>query len=218
VISVAILADIRLYREGLAQLLDRQLDVCVVATAGNDQAGVQQVAQSAPDVALIDMAMPGSAAIARSLASTGPGIKVLALCVPETESHVLACAEVGIVGYVPREGSLDDLIAALYGVARGDAHYSPRIMAALLLRLAARSAEQRPAPPADRLTRRERQIVELIDQGLTNKEIAERLYIELATVKNHVHNILEKLQIHGRGEAVAWMRAQRRMDGTGPAD
>jgi two-component system nitrate/nitrite response regulator NarL len=200
VITVAILADIRLYREGLAEVLGRQPDIRVVGTAGNDTAGVQRVVHCAPDVALVDMAMPGSASIARSLAATGVGVKVLALAVPETESHVLACAEVGVAGYVPREGSLDDLLAAL------------------LQRFADRRTPKLPSQCTDRLTTRELQIVGLIDQCLTNKEIAERLFIELATVKNHVHNILEKLQIRGRSEAAAWIRAQRCADRVATGD
>lgn len=206
-ISLAIIADIRLYREGLAEVLGREPDIRVVGTASGDEAAILRIAADAPDVAVLDMAITASAAIARTLGKSGAGIAVLALGVPETESHVLACAEVGVAGVVPREGSLQDLLAGVRQVARGEAHYSPRVVAALLQRLAARSRPREQA--ADRLTARELEIVRLIDQGLTNKEIAAHLYIELATVKNHVHNILEKLRLHGRAEAAAWVRAQR---------
>jgi two-component system, NarL family, nitrate/nitrite response regulator NarL len=207
VISLAIVADIRLYREGLAEVLDRQSDIRVVGTASSDEAGVHRIVQAAPDVVLLDMAMAASASVARMLGDSGAGIAVLALGVPETESHVLACAEIGAAGYVPREGSLQDLLDGLHRVARGEAHYSPRLVAVLLQRLAAHSTPCDPV--ASRLTIRELEIVELIDRGMTNKEIAAHLYIELATVKNHVHNILEKLHLHGRTEAAAWVRAQR---------
>ena len=206
-ISLAIVADIRLYREGLAEVLGRQPEIRVVGTAGNDEASVRRITQSAPDVVLLDMAMPGSASVARMLGDSGTGIAVLALGVPETESHVLACAKVGAAGYVPREGSLQDLLDGIRQVARGEAHYSPRLVAMLLQRFTARGTPREPA--ADRLTARELEIVELIDQGLTNKEIAAQLYIELATVKNHVHNILEKLHLRGRTEAAAWARTRR---------
>jgi DNA-binding NarL/FixJ family response regulator len=207
VISLAIVTDIRLYREGLAEVLDRQPDIRVVGTAGNDEAGVRRIIQAAPDVALLDMAMPASASVARMLGNPGAGIALLALSVPETESHVLACAEVGAAGYVAREGSLQDLLDGVRQVARGEAHYSPRLVAVLLQRFAARHEPREPT--AERLTVRELEVVELIDQGLTNKEIAAHLYIELATVKNHVHNILEKLHLPGRTEAAALVRAQR---------
>jgi DNA-binding NarL/FixJ family response regulator len=212
-ISVVILADIRLYREGLADVLHRQSSIRVVGTASGDREGVACVRDAAPDVALVDMAMLDSASVVRSLAGTAPEVKVLALAVPETESHVLACAEAGIAGYVPREGTLDDLIAALHGVARGEAFCSPRIVAVLLRRIADLSIEWQPLAAAGRLTARELEIVDLIDRGLTNREIAERLSIEVATVKNHVHNILEKLQIRRRNDAAARIRSHRRLRG-----
>jgi DNA-binding NarL/FixJ family response regulator len=124
---------------------------------------------------------------------------------------VLACAQAGIAGYVPREGTLDDLIAALHGAARGEAFCSPRIVAVLLRRIADLSIEWQPLAAAGRLTARELEIVDLIDRGLTNREIAEGLSIEVATVKNHVHNILEKLQIHRRHDAAARIRSHRRL-------
>jgi two-component system, NarL family, nitrate/nitrite response regulator NarL len=210
-ISVIILADIRLYREGLADVLDRLDSIRVVGTAASDRQGVARVRETAPDVALVDMAMPDSALVVRSLAAMRPPVKVLALAVPETESHVMACAEAGIAGYVPRGGSLTDLIEALHGVARGEAFCSPRIVAILLRRIADLSVEDRRPPPSHRLTARELEIVGLIDRGLTNKQIAEWLSIELATVKNHVHNILEKLQMRHRHDAAAWMRSHHRL-------
>ena len=108
---------------------------------------------------------------------------------------------------MPREGSLQDLLEGIRQVTRGEAHDSPQLVTVLLRRFAARRAPREPV--LERLTARELEIVELIDQGLTNKEIAAQLYIELATVKNHVHNILEKLHVRRRTEAAAWVRAQR---------
>lgn len=215
-ISVVILADIRLYREGLADVLGRQPGIRVVGTAATDTEGIACVGETNPDVALIDMAMLDSAGVVRSLGMAAPSVKVLALAVPETDSHVLACAEAGIAGYVPREGAFEDLLAALHGVARGEAFCSPRIISVLLRRIAALTVQQYPA--ATRLTPRELEILDLIDRRLTNREIAERLCIELATVKNHVHNILEKLQIRGRGDAAAWVRTHRRLERLGSED
>jgi DNA-binding NarL/FixJ family response regulator len=210
-ISVVILADIRLYREGLADVLGRHDSIRVVGTASGNQEDVASVRDLAPDVALVDMAMLDGVSVVRSLAETAPAVKVLALAVPETESDVLACAEAGIAGYVPREGTLADLIAALHGVARGEAFCSPRIVAVLLRRIADLSIESQPLAAAGRLTARELEIVDLIDRGLTNREIAEGLNIELPTVKNHVHNILEKLQIRRRHDAAARIRSHRRL-------
>jgi len=157
--------------------------------------------------------MLGSTVTMRALAAVEPELKVVALGVPEVEPHILACAEAGVTAYVPREGSLDDLVATLKGVAVGEMRCSPRIAASLFRRVATLALERHAERATGRLTVRETEILKLVDEGLTNKEIARRLYIELPTVKNHMHNILEKLQLRSRREAAAWMR--RCAEGTG---
>src|SRR2546421_13075479 len=131
------------------------------------------------------------------------------LSVREGEDHgdVLASAEAGAIAYVPREASLEDLVAVIECAVRGEAVCSPRVAGALLRRIAVLATDGRSDRVPARLTKREREIMGLIDEGLSNKEIAKRLRIEVATVKNHVHNILEKLQVHRRGEAAARVRA-----------
>jgi len=160
-------------------------------------------------VVLLDTAIPDNVWIVRALVAAVPGPKVVALAVPEVEREVLACAEAGVAGYVTREGSVEDLVAAVESVARGEMVISPRMAATLLQRVATLALEQSPAAIEARLTTREVEILDLIDQGLSNKEIARRLTIELSTVKNHVHNILEKLNVTRRGEAAARARAAR---------
>ena len=205
-IRVFVIADIRLYREGLAGCLAREQDMEVVGMAADRAEAIRRVGDLTPDVALLDMAMPESAATVRAIARTAPGVRVVGLAVPENERDVIAFAEAGIAGYVPREGSLADLVAAVRGAARGEAICSPEIAGGLLRRIAALSVERAPRSPAATLTSREREIVRLIDDGLSNKEIALRLCIQLATVKNHVHNILEKLHVNRRAEAAARLR------------
>ena len=131
---------------------------------------------------------------------------MVALGVADADDHVLGCAEAGVAGYVPRDASLDDLVAVIESAFRGEAICSPRIAGSLLRRIATLAAGQNGTMPLAHLTGREREIVRLIDRGLSNKEIARDLGIEVATVKNHVHNILEKLQVRRRGEAAARMR------------
>jgi two-component system nitrate/nitrite response regulator NarL len=214
---IAIIVNIRLYREGLAQALARE-GIEVVGTAADGSAGVACVATTQPDIALLDMAMLDSISTVRTLAAQAPQVRVVALGVPETDGHVLACVEAGVAGYVPRDGSLEDLADILMGVDRGEVLCSPRIIGSLFRRVAELAAQ--PQPPVERLTVRELEILELIDQGLTNKEIARRLCIELSTVKNHVHNILEKLQVRRRADAAAWMvngwRGRRRPEDLEP--
>jgi len=208
VIRVAIVADIRLYREGLARILERQPNISVVATAATSDGSLAPLSQLAPDLILIDMAMPDSPAAIRRVAVAAPGAKVVSLSVREGEDHgdVLASAEAGAIAYVPREASLEDLVAVIECAVRGEAVCSPRVAGALLRRIAALATDGRSDRVQAHLTSREREIMGLIDEGLSNKEIAKRLRIEVATVKNHVHNILEKLQVHRRGEAAARVR------------
>ena len=111
-----------------------------------------------------------------------------------------------VSGYVSREDSLDDLVAVVESVGRGELLCSPRVAASLLRRVASRAGTRWDSAPTHHLTAREAQIGQLIQEGLSNKEIASRLGIEVTTAKNHVHNLLEKLQVHRRAEAVARLR------------
>lgn len=203
-IRIFIVADIRLYRDGLARCLAEKYDV--VGTASDGREAVELALELRPQLVLMDMAMLESASTVRAIVELDSPVRVVALAVPETEGHVLACAEAGVSGYVSREASLGDLLATIDRVANGEAVCSPRIVASLFRRVATLAAERPPDSPRTMLTAREVEIVDLIDEGLSNKEIAARLFIEVATVKNHVHNILEKLQVHRRSEAAARVR------------
>jgi two-component system nitrate/nitrite response regulator NarL len=205
-IRILIVTDIRLYRDGLADFLAKRERLAVVGTADSRATAVGQARDLAPDVILVDQAMPAGGATIRDLLALMPSPKVLALGVAETEGDVIACAEAGASGYVAREASLDELVAAVESVGRGELLCSPRAAASLMRRVALRAAGNVEPIPANRLTIREVQIVRLIEQGLSNKEIASRLGIEVATVKNHVHNVLEKLQVHRRAEAATRLR------------
>lgn len=205
-IRVLIVADIRLYREGLAQLLAREPQFQVVAAVARGDEALALVRQAVPDIALLDLGMPGGVEVMTVVREAAPGVRLVALAVAELDDVVLACAEAGAVGYVPRDASAQDLIAVLRGVACGEALCSPRIAGTLFRRVAALSGSRGSALAHTRLTGREREIVRLVDRGFSNKEIARDLGIEVATVKNHVHNILEKLNVHRRGEAAARWR------------
>src|SRR6478672_10443654 len=205
---VLVVAEIRLFREGLAEMLRAEPEIEVVATAAGADEAVRALRELAPDVALVDMAIPDNKWLVRALVEAVPGACIVALAVPEIEREVLACAEVGVAGYVTRDGSIEDVVAAVESAARGEILCSPRMAARLFQRVATLALERSPNIES-RLTTRELEILDLIDQGLSNKEIARRLTIELSTVKNHVHNILEKLNVSGRAEAAARARAER---------
>jgi two-component system, NarL family, nitrate/nitrite response regulator NarL len=203
-LRVFIVSDVRLYREGLADLLGRISRIEVVGATGGADEGTEQVRDLQPDVVLLDTGTGGVAA-AHYLLGPAPTTRVVALAAPESEEDVIALAEAGVLGYVTRDQSLDDLVMTIESVARGEMVCSPWMATVLVKRVQALAAD-RPPPPHG-LTAREVEILELVAQGLANKEIAARLYIELTTVKNHVHNILGKLGVTRREEAVARMRA-----------
>jgi two-component system, NarL family, nitrate/nitrite response regulator NarL len=204
-IRVVIACDIRLYREGLSLHLARRDQLDVVGTSSTREETHRLARELTPDVLLLDMAMHGSLEIVHELHGIAPSTRVLALTIPEADGAVIACAEAGVAGFVTREASIADLIEAIHSAARGEACMSPRAAAALLRRVGALAADRPPAsPPRGELTAREREIVELVALGLSNKAIAARLHVEIATVKNHVHNILDKLQVHRRGEIAAF--------------
>ena len=206
-----IATDIRLYREGLARILASEPKLTVVDTAA-DAAGTLRLARErAPDIALIDMVMPYSVGTVRDIMRTMPGVKIVALGVREDEHDLIACAEAGVAGYVSRDASVADLVAALERVGRGELLCSPQTAATLWRRVAAlASSGSRAVVSPEGLTPREREIGALLEAGLSNKDIAVRLGIEVATVKNHVHNLLEKLHVHRRAQAVARLQGRMR--------
>jgi two-component system nitrate/nitrite response regulator NarL len=203
---IIIVSDTRLYCEGLALSLARVDRIVVVGVADTVASALICIEEKDPHVALLDFAMHDALELPRATTAAQMGVKVVAFSVPDTEEEVCECAEAGIAGYVTRNGSKEDLIAAVENAVRGEVVCSPRVVASLFRRLAAHVQTTRQRPPEARLTDREQDIIALIDRGLSNKEIARQLKIGLATVKNHVHEILEKLQVRRRAAAAALLR------------
>lgn len=201
-----IVSDIRFYREGLSEVLQEKPQLRVIASVPHGDAAAQAARTCRPDIALLDLTIREGLAAVRSFRLAAPEPKVVVLAVPELEHEILECAEAGIAGYVTRNGSLDDLVATIESVCRDEMLISPRVAAALVRRVALLAAEHRGPRVREALTSREREVVMLLEGGLSNKEIAERLCIEVTTVKHHVHNILKKLRVSRRGEAAAKLR------------
>jgi two-component system, NarL family, nitrate/nitrite response regulator NarL len=208
VISVAIVVEVRVYREGLADALRRRGSFHVVMEERDPTSLLERALELGPvvDFVLLDVARRGSLDAVAPLRRALPSARVVALTVPEAAADVLACAEAGLCGYVTREDSIDQLAAVIESAARGEVICSPSMAGALFERLAALSSEGT-AGAAAALTSREAEVAALIDEGLSNKQIAQRLSIALSTVKNHVHNILEKLGVERRSQAAARIRA-----------
>lgn len=209
-------AAVRLYRDGLAHSLSDSL--LVVAVTADAPATLREAARLEPDVLLLDASMPGALALVGALSEAAPGTRVVAFAVDDArEAEVLACAEAGVAGWVGRDASAQEMVEVVMRAARGELLCSARTAALLSRRLAVLARERRapaPAPaPAAHLTPREAEIGELLCRGVSNKQIARTLGLQLTTVKNHVHNILEKLGVRSRAEAGAVLRGTGEMQG-----
>jgi two-component system nitrate/nitrite response regulator NarL len=201
---VALVVQIGLYREALARALPGcGLDVVGCASPGPETAAMARGVD--PDVILVDVTRSAGIATLRELTEAVPETPLLAIAVRDLDPDVLACIEAGAVGYVLRDSSLDELADAVRRAVRDEPLASPHVIATLMRRVADLAANGDPASVGD-LTTRELEVVELIEKGLSNKEIAAQLSIAVTTVKNHVHSILEKLKVHRRGEAASLVR------------
>lgn len=210
--TVLILVGVRLYREGLADALARDPRLDLVGAAADAGNALELTFKLRPDVVLVDLQLPDAAPFVRACTTGPPNAAVLALTRSDSEEELLAVAQAGITGYVTHDTSLTELAVALESAARGEMICSPRAAATLLRQLGALTRHAH-AGEGGGLTPRELQIVQLIDAGRSNKEIARELYIEIPTVKNHVHNILEKLGVRRRGEAAAKLRRRGTLGG-----
>src|SRR5512135_1347354 len=210
-LTLLIVDDSCLYREGLAAMVGRGPGVSIVRTAQGLSSVQTALELGVPDVILLNLASYRSRDLLRGVRSASPGSRVIVLGVSEAaEEEIVACAEMGVAGYLMRSEPLEQLLHLLGSVAAEETLCSPRVTAVLLRRVSTLAAQRTPAAQVPVLTVREDQILRLLDLGLPNKEIAGRLGIEVRTVKNHVHSILSKLGVRGRGEAAAAARRLRR--------
>ncbi|HEY4444766.1 MAG TPA: response regulator transcription factor [Steroidobacteraceae bacterium] len=199
-IRVFIVSNVRLHREGLIALL-RGCPSIEVLGADSIQGTQNVLRTTATDVALIDTLSPSDSDVVGVLRKICAKVRILAVGVRETASEVLACAAAGIDGYVPMDAALGDMVTAIENVVRGELTCSPKVTASLYHCIGfSRAAAASP------LTTRELQVADLMNRGCPTKEIAWRLGVQPCTAKNHVRNILNKLQVHGRGQAVAKLR------------
>jgi DNA-binding NarL/FixJ family response regulator len=166
------------------------------------------------DVVLLDAQLLTSRAFLSWMERASP--KVVAFAVSELEDDIDACARSGVSSFVGKDGSAEDILSAIEGVWRDELPCPSRVAALLFRRLVGLLRSQVQQSEGSELTDRELQVMSLLDKGCSNKEIARQLGIGFSTVKNHVHNILEKLQVHRRGEAAAVMRRGVRRVGGGP--
>jgi DNA-binding NarL/FixJ family response regulator len=211
----------RTYRQALAVAIAAESDFDVVACAPTAAELCRQFPQLDADVCLVDFDLPERTGLREAdlLTRANPSLKVLMMGCPELEADVLECVEAGAAGYVVRGAPLEDLLANLAALLEGKTLCSARVAAALFSRVTEMARYSHGPLPRElvRLTPREVEVLGLIDQQLSNKEIAVRLSIEVQTVKNHVHNILEKLHLERRQEAARFARESGLLGGGGAA-
>jgi DNA-binding NarL/FixJ family response regulator len=204
-LRVLVVSDTRLFQEAFAALLERECGVAIVGTTSPPQAQAI-AAELRPDIVLLDLTRRDNLSYANGLAEQRPAAKVVAFGVAETDAEIVALAAAGITGYVGNDAAAEDVLAVLTSVMRDELLCSPRVAATLCHHVALLSRNDHAGPSRAALSKRELQIAGLIERGLSNKQIARQLGIQATTVKNHVHNILDKLKVHRRGEAAARLR------------
>lgn len=201
-LRLVIVAEDRAYRDALAQVLS-SATVTVLGAVPTPDEGLRLIQERCPDVVLLGVPGESGRAALRTFLLVERELRVVPIGLTSDEAELLAWAEAGAAGFVLRDSSLDELRLVLDATSRGEVHCSPALTARFVRRLQTRAADPAVRGPRVSLTPREREIIFHIDQGCSNKEIARRLGIELATVKNHVHHILAKLHARRRSEAAA---------------
>jgi len=211
---VLLVDDQPLFRRALATLISAQFDMTVVGEAENGRDALEKVRALRPDLVVMDVNMPLTSGVDGVIAIRAAGIRtpIVMLTVSEDDDDLFESIKAGANGYLLKNVRPEQLFEDLRGVMRGEAPIAPAVASKLLeaLRTGGIPARGQPAtPPADTvLTRREAEILQLVAAGMSNKEIANELTITEGTVKNHVHNALEKLQLDNRIQAAAYVVRQ----------
>jgi DNA-binding NarL/FixJ family response regulator len=202
-VRVLLVDDQALFREALATLLDVRADVEVVAEAANGEEALRAAAEVRPDVVLMDLRMPVLDGIAatRRLRAEQPDVRVIALTTFDEDDEVFAALRAGAVGYLLKDVSAARLIEAILATARGESVLQPSVAAKVVAHFAQQPAETAPTPLVDPLSERELDVIRLLANGRTNREIAATLFLAEGTVKNHVTNVLAKLGARDRTQA-----------------
>jgi two-component system NarL family response regulator len=206
--------DQELFRRGLTMLLGVEDDIEVVGEAGDGVAATELAASAVPDVILMDVRMPKRSGIEACVAikEVAPTARIIMLTVSDEEVDLYDAVKNGASGYLLKDSSIDEVAQAIRVVAEGQSLISPSMAIKLLDEFKQMSRTDRQQVPSPRLTDRELEVLKLVAQGLNNREIAKRLFISENTVKNHVRNILEKLQLHSRMEAVMYAVREKLLD------
>jgi two-component system, NarL family, nitrate/nitrite response regulator NarL len=202
-VRIFILATVRLYREGLSRCLADAPSLSVVGDSADPATALKVIEDLQPDVVLIDIGMAHGPPLARQIRQNVARAKVIALAVSDASADAISWAGAGVFGYITRDQAIEDLVTTVERAARGEVVCPHRVVASLLDGLVTQAREDASSLEGrlERLSAREAEILTLIEAGMSNKEMARNLSISLSTVKNHVHNVLRKLEVPHRFDA-----------------
>lgn len=202
-VAAIIVSEVCFFSQSLADIVTRRAGIAVSEQSATLVEAMAAAKARRPEIVLLDAAFPLGIAAAQRLSKALPDSSIIALGVAETDANVLAWAQAGVTGYVPNTASISELVSHIAQIRQGKQTCPAHIVAGLLRRIgSSERTAQASAMAALQLTRREREISQLIARGLSNKDIARKLGISVATAKSHVHNVLSKLNLQRRSEIV----------------
>ena len=213
-VNIVVADDHPLFRQGVVQTLTAEDGFFVIGEAGTGEEAFRLAVEHNPDILLLDIGMPGAGGIAtvEQVAASCPLTRVLMLTVSENPDDLMQALKAGARGYVLKGVSSHGLVSAIRAVKAGEVFVTPVLASTILYEM----THNEPGDPLDELTERERQVLQLLGEGLTNREIGERLYLAEKTVKHYMTSVLQKLHVRSRVEAA--LLAQRRLDGERPPE
>jgi len=215
-LRVLVCDDHALFRRGLEMVLSQEEDLELVGEAADGVEVVAKAQELMPDVILMDVRMPKKSGIeaAGEIKDMLPHVKILMLTISDEEADLYEAIKAGASGYLLKEIPIEEVADAVRSVWAGQSRISPSMASKLLTEFAAisKASDEKPQMPAPKLTDREMEVLRLVAQGMNNRDIAKALFISENTVKNHVRNILEKLQLHSRMEAVMYAVREKLLD------
>jgi DNA-binding NarL/FixJ family response regulator len=201
-----IVSEVRLLREGIADVIERKSGLWVAGLCASLSDALLRIGECPWATVLLDASFPRGLDAVRTILAADPEASVVVFAVSETEENIVAWAKAGAVGYIPTTAALSELAGFIESVIRGEQICSAAVASRLMRRLGSAGAgeDRSGSRLALTLTGREHEIIHMISEGLSNKEIARRLNIELSTTKSHVHNLLGKLGLQRRGQVAHW--------------
>ena len=215
-IRVLVVDDHVLYRRGLELVLGQEEDIDIVGEAGDGHEAIRRTEELLPDVVLMDVRMPRRSGIeaCTAIKELVPSTKIVMLTISDEESDLYEAVRAGANGYLLKDVPGEQIADGIRAVSTGQSLISPSMASKLLSEFALmiKRHEERPAMPVPRLTERELEVLKLVARGMANRDIAKALFISENTVKNHVRNILEKLQLHSRMEAAMYAVREKLLD------